>query len=177
VAKERLDTLASALEPHLAELGLDVYDVELVGPERARIVRVAVDRAGGVDLEAISAATEALSKALDELAPANLSGPYTLEVSSPGLERQLRTVAHFRGALSATVSVKFRDGESARRCRGVLLAVDDAGIELETEGERRHVNLDDILQARTVFEWGDPTADEPGPKRRSPSHAKQKVQT
>ena len=100
MAKERLDTLARDLEPYLAELGLSVYDVELVGPERARIVRVSIDRAGGVDLEAISAATTALSSALDELAPANLSGPYTLEVSSPGLERQLRTVAHFRGALS-----------------------------------------------------------------------------
>jgi ribosome maturation factor RimP len=177
MAKERLDSLARALEPHVTALGLDLYDVELVGPERSRTIRVAIDRAGGVDLESISAATEAVSAALDDLGPEVVSGPYTLEVSSPGLERQLRTVAHFRGAINGPVSVKFRDGERARRCRGVLLAADDGGLELEVDGERMHVNLDDVLQARTVFEWGDRSADDQGSKRRSPSHAKQKVQT
>ena len=73
--------------------------------------------------------------------------------------------------------MKFRDGESARRCRGVLTAVDDAAIDLDVDGVHEHVQLDDILQARTVFEWGEPAADESSPKRRSPSRAKQKVKT
>ncbi len=94
--------VATAIEPALAGLGLDLYDVELVGGGRARTLRVFVHRDGGVDLETIAQATQAVSALLDTPAvAAALPGPYTLEVSSPGLERPLRTPAHFRSAWAA----------------------------------------------------------------------------
>src|ERR1017187_124866 len=95
-----VDPIAPAIEPVVATLGLQIYDLELTGGARTPTVRVTVDAPGGVDLDAIAAASQALSPVLD--ADPALSqacrGSYTLEVTSPGLERRLRTPSHFRGA-------------------------------------------------------------------------------
>ena len=93
---QQSERLAAVLVPVVRDLGLDLYDVELGGSARARTLRVLVDREGGVDLDAIAAATEALAPILDgdaEVARV-LPGSYLLEVSSPGVERPLRTPAH-----------------------------------------------------------------------------------
>jgi len=154
-----VDTVAQALAPALSEQGLDLYDVEVSGSGRARILRVMVDRqGGGVDLEAIADATQAVSPLLD--APpldAVIAGPYALEVSSPGLERPLRTPAHFARAVGETISVKRRAGDDhgAQRVRGVVTAADDAGFDLTLDdGGAERIAYSDVTQARTVFEWG-----------------------
>ena len=164
------DGIADALAPALEALGLELFDVELSGSGRARTLRVFVDRAPGddrgVDLDTITEATEALSPLLDSdpRIAAVLPGPYTLEVSSPGLERQLRTPAHFRRARGSVLSVKSRAGDGAPvRRRALLVDADDAGVTLEVEGATEHLAYDDILQARTVFEWG--PAPKPGRAR------------
>ena len=153
------EALVSVVEPVVAALGLDLYDVELAGSAKTRTLRVMIDREGGVDLEAITAASEALSPVLDgdPAAVAALRGPYTLEVTSPGLERPLRTPEHFRRAVGATVSVKTGSGSSARRRRGVLVAADDHGFGLDLDdGSHERIDHADTVQARTVFEWGAP---------------------
>jgi ribosome maturation factor RimP len=174
--------LVPVLAPALEALGLELFDVEITGSGRARTLRVFVDRpatsdglsdAGvstvaerGVDLDAITAATEAISPVLDHdpVAAAALPGPYTLEVSSPGLERSLRTPAHFRSALGSPISIKScAAGSSPVRRRAVLLAADETGITLDVDGVTEHLAYDDILQARTVFEWG--PAPKPGRAR------------
>jgi ribosome maturation factor RimP len=170
-----VDTIVQILAPAVTDLGLDLYDVDVTGSGRARILRVMVDREGGVDLEAIAAATQAVSPLLD--APpldAVIAGPYALEVSSPGLERPLRTPAHYERAVGETVSVKTRAGDDhgaqhgTRRVRGVLAAADDAGFELTLDdGSALRVAYGDVTQAHTVFEWGDETS-------RSKSGAKSK---
>ena len=153
-----VDTIAQALAPALSDLGLDLYDVDVSGSGRARILRVMVDREGGVDLEAIADATQAVSPLLD--APpldAVIAGPYALEVSSPGLERPLRTPAHFVRAVGETISVKSRSGDdhAARRVRGVVTAADDSGFDLTLDdGGTERIAYGDVTQARTVFEWG-----------------------
>jgi ribosome maturation factor RimP len=154
------DRVAVLVAPTIEALGLSVYDVEYAGGA----VRVLVDRDGGVDLDAITAATRAVSRALDEADP--IEGHYTLEVSSPGLERPLRTPEHFGAAQrrGETVNVKTRPGvEGERRIQGVLAAVDDAGITLRTpDGAERALRYDEIEKARTTFEWG--PAPRPGKK-------------
>ena len=146
------ETIVAAIEPVLATLGLEVFDVQLTGSGRARTVRVIVDRDGGVDLDAITAASEHVQPALDAL---DDLGPYALEVSSPGLERPLRRPEHYRGAVGADVSVKTREHDgSALRRRGVVAAADDDGFELAVEGVSEHVGYDRVIQAHTVFEWG-----------------------
>jgi len=148
--------IASAVEPVLGALGLELYDLDATGPARARTVRVVVDRDGGVDLDAIAAASEALSPVLDRdpAVRAACPGPYTLEVTSPGLERRLRTPAHFRRAVGSTVSVKTTAAGAGLRRRGVLTAADDDGIEVAFDTGRERLAYDDVAQARTVFEWG-----------------------
>src|SRR5690349_13797673 len=153
-----VDTIVRSLAPAVAALGLDLYDVEMSGSGRARVLRVLVDREGGVDLDAIADATQAVSPLLD--APpldAVIAGPYALEVSSPGLERPLRTPEHFARAVGDTVSVKTRPGDDhgARRVRGVVTAAADAGFDLTLDdGGTERIAYADVTQARTVFEWG-----------------------
>jgi ribosome maturation factor RimP len=154
------DRLAAVLAPPLEAIGIVLYDIEITGTGRTRTLRVLVDRAaeyGGVDLETVTAATEALAPVLDEdrVVASVLPGTYLLEVSSPGLERPLRTPAHFQGAIGSAVSLKATGADGTnRRDRVVLVAADDDAIEVEIDGTRERVVYGDIVQARTVFEWG-----------------------
>jgi ribosome maturation factor RimP len=171
---ERVESLAGTIGPVVASLGLELFDLELTGTGSARVLRVVVDREGGVDLDAITAATEAISPALDHEAEAGgpvLAGPYALEVSSPGLERSLRRPEHYRGAIGNTISVKTRTPEGAQRRRGRLVAADDDAFTLETDGELERIAYDDVTQARTVFEWGQPPRTGSATKRKKKKEA------
>jgi len=154
------DRVAAIVAPAVESLGLQLYDIQHTGGA----VRVLVDRDGGVDLEAITAASRALSRALDEADP--IDGHYTLEVSSPGLERPLRTVEHFATAAEhgEKVRIKTKPGvEGERRLEGVLEAVDGDGVHLRlADGSLRALRHDEIERARTIFEWG--PAPRPGKK-------------
>ncbi len=144
--------LASALSPLLEARGLDLVDVEVHGAQ----LTVFVDREGGVGLDELGEATRDVSAALDELDP--MPGRYTLSVSSPGLERRLRTPAHFARAVGETVTVRVDAGTSGvRRVTGRLAAADDTGCTLagpEVPGGELRIGYDQIERARTVFEWG-----------------------
>ena len=147
--------IAAEIEPVVVRLGLSLYDVEVSGTGRATVVRVLVDREGGVDLAAITDATNAITPLLDQPPLAgSLRGSYTLEVSSPGLERPLRRPEHFRAATGAVVSVKLRlPGEPAQRVRGILTTADGDALHLDVNGDPLVIPLDAVIQARTVFEW------------------------
>jgi ribosome maturation factor RimP len=163
-----LVAVRGAAEPVLARLGLELVDAELVGSGRARTLRLAVDRPGGVDLEALAQASAPVSAALDETAA--VSGPYNLEVSSPGLERPLRRPSEFSRFLGTTITLKSHEPQSgARRHRGRLLEADADGVTLDVDGEHRRFSYEDIAGARTVFEWGPPEKPKPGkPKSGKP---------
>jgi ribosome maturation factor RimP len=146
------EALYDALSPILAASGLDLVDLEV----RAGLVRVTVDREGGIDLDALAQANRAVSAALDDLDP--VPGRYTLEVSSPGVERRLRTPAHFARAVGETVSVRTQPGSrGVRRVEGRLNGSDDSGFVLEgpeVPGGTLRLGYDEVERARTVFEWG-----------------------
>jgi ribosome maturation factor RimP len=156
------DELFALLQPVVSAADLELVDVEL----RSGVLLVTVDRTGGVDLEALTDANRSLSAALDDLDP--VPGTYTLEVSSPGVERTLRTPAHFVRAVGETVTVKTRPQVPGnRRLRGELLAADEDGLELAVQGSaegRMRLAYSDIDRARTVFVWGP----EPRPSGRRP---------
>ena len=157
-------SIRAAAEPVLSSLGLELVDIEVVGSGRARTVRLTIDRDGGIDLDALAEANGPVSDALDAVDA--ITGPYNLELSSPGLERPLRRPAEFRRFVGTTVSVKSHEPVSgARRHRGLLVAADDGGIDLEVDGERRRFSYDAIASARTVFEWG-PAPKPIGPAKR-----------
>ena len=145
--------------PIAADLGLDVYDVE----QRGGIMRVTIDTppgsSGGVDLDTLALVTRLLSRELDHLDP--IPGRYTLEVTSPGLERSLRTPAHFRREIGKTLALRLSDVSATdRRVEGVLIAADDVGATIRIldpatgEPDDRVIAYDHIDRARTVFVWG-----------------------
>jgi ribosome maturation factor RimP len=151
-----VDAVASRVRPLLEAVELELFDVESVRAGQATTLRISIDRPGGVDLEAVTTATRAVTPVLDEL---GLLERCSLEVSSPGLERTLRTREHLQRAVGTLITVKSSvvvDG--SRRHRGVLAGVDDDGIVLtlpdEPEDSTRRIPHEHVATARTVFEWG-----------------------
>jgi ribosome maturation factor RimP len=163
-----VERIRALVAPLLADLGLQLYDLEHAGG----VLRLTVERPGGVDLEAIALATRVVSRELDHADP--IPGRYTLEVTSPGLERHLRTPAHFQAAVGSVVAVRTQPGvDGERRVNGTLAEADDEGITVteRDSGEARRLRYAEVERARTVFEWGSaaPTRGGPGNKRRTPS--------
>ncbi len=146
------ERVKGVVEPVVASEGVELFDLEQAGP----VLRVTIDRPGGVDMQAIASVTRAISRALDEHDP--IDGQFTLEVSSPGLERPLRTPGHFLWAVGRPVSIKTVPGfEAGRRFVGTLRDADAAGVTLvldEPVGDELRFAYADIEKARTVFEWG-----------------------
>ena len=143
------ETIRDLLEPLLALEGYELVDAQ-VGHT---LVRILVDREGGIDLEEVARATELVSTALDDADP--MPGRYTLEVSSPGIERPLRTVEHFTRHVGSTVSVKTVAGfDGERRFEGVLTGADDDAVTVAIQGDTEiRVAHSEIEKARTVFQW------------------------
>ncbi len=150
--RKDMTALTNALSPVLEARGFDLVDVEMHGAQ----LSVYVDREGGVGLDDLGDATRDVSAALDDLDP--IPGRYTLTVSSPGLERRLRTPAHFARAVGEIVTMRVDAGSAdVRRVTGTLTAADDTGCTLagpEVPGGELRVAYDQIERARTVFEWG-----------------------
>ena len=135
----------SAVEPPLSASGFELVDVERQGT----VVRVTVDLpVGGLDLDGVTEATRLVNEILDR---EDLMGEKTtLEVSSPGVERPLRTPEHFRRFVGTEVAVKAKAGtEGERRVTGVLETADDEGVVVAG----RRLAYTDIERARTVFVW------------------------
>jgi ribosome maturation factor RimP len=145
-----VDRVQLLVAPLLEAADLELYDLDLAGG----ILRVLVDREGGADIDAISQVARAISRTLDEHDP--IQGKYTLEVSTPGLERPLRTPEHFRRAIGTEVKVKTHPGvEGDRRVDGTIAAADAEAVTIATgDGGQRTLRYDDIERARTVFVWG-----------------------
>ena len=138
------DRVRDLVAPICTDLGLELYDVE----HAAGKVRVTVDKPGGVDLEALSVATRLISRELDERDP--VPGRYQLEVSSPGLERPLRTPAHYQRAVGQPVSIRLLPGHGEeRRIAGVVVEADEAAVTVEPEGGERVAGPPALRRHRT----------------------------
>jgi ribosome maturation factor RimP len=144
--------LWDSFETFLAAEDLELDDLEVVGGGEGRIVRVVVDADGGVGVDRLAETSRALSRLLDDTDPFEAS--YTLEVTSPGLERKLTRPRHFAKSIGRDATVKTKiEIAGQRRHDGVIAAADDVSVTLDVAGESRRLNYDDIAQARTVFEW------------------------
>jgi ribosome maturation factor RimP len=151
------ERVRAVVEQPLSEAGFEVVDVERKGPVLAVTVDLLVgsdrhrDRPEGIDLEAVTEATRLVNTLLDD--NDLLGSQTTLEVSSPGIERPLRTPEHFRRFVGTEVAVKLRPGtEGERRLSGSLEAADDEGVVVAG----RRLAYADIDKARTVFVWPAP---------------------
>ncbi len=144
---QQVEVLAT---PIGTQMGLEVVDVELLGEGRHQVLRVLVDRDGGVGVEDCARLSEALSRALD-LYDLPI-GAYTLEVASPGLDRALRKPSEFvrfSGRTVAITTVAPVDGQ--RRFRGRLLGLVDGRVALRLDdGREVRLGQDEIAQAKLV---------------------------
>ncbi len=157
------DTLHEIFAPVVAHADAELLEVEFGGGN----LLVTVDSEDGMSLSTITTISKRLSLILDEqdLIP----GRYTLQVSSPGLERALKKPEHFFRAQGEKVAVSHRvaDG-TVERLSGTLTSVNDESIELVVEHTTHIISYDAITKARTIFEWG------PAPK---PGSSKKKKAT
>lgn len=157
--------VANIARPILTDLELDLYDCEFNGG----VMRITAHKSGGASLDTLHLASRLISRELDHLDP--IPGRYTLEVSSPGLERALRRPSHFAQSIGVVITVRLTGaGGDDRRVRGVLVAASDETITVrsdDAELTERNVRYDQIDRAKTVFEWGAPAKPVKGPRPKS----------
>ena len=139
--------------PVVESAGLELVQASFGREGGRRVLRVTVDREeGGVDLDTISAASERISRHLDVEGLAR--GSYELEVSSPGIERPLRSPRDFRRHIDERVRIRTAAPmRGARTHDGALVSADAEAIVLATDGGELRVPYPDIASARTVFDW------------------------
>lgn len=149
------ERLRELLEPLVSSQGLDLEEVEVDSVGRKRVLRVVVDSDAGADLDQIADVSRALSAKLDET-DAMGEGEYTLEVGTPGAERELKEHRHYVRATDRLV--KFQLGDGGELVARILKAEDD-GLDVEVPGVKgrrpttRRLALDDIVKARVQVEF------------------------
>ena len=143
------DALIRLLEPTIEQLGYELADLEWRQGGRNGLLRIYIDRDGGVDVDDCGAVSRQVSAILDVEDP--LPGHYTLEVSSPGLDRTLTKPAHFRRFTGQDIRVKLRFPLDGRRnFRGALVSADDEKIKVDVDGQSFSLPLATIESARLV---------------------------
>jgi ribosome maturation factor RimP len=149
-----LEEVSDLAEAVVRRRSLKLWDVEVAGLKGSRIVRVYVDGDDGVDLDTVAEVSEEISRGLDLRDP--IEGRYTLEVSSPGLERTLKRPEHYARSLGKQVVVKTKSkvvGDS-HRVDGTILEAGDGSVTLKTDQQEKvDVPYEEVKSARTVFEW------------------------
>lgn len=165
------EAVRALAEPVVDEMSAEIYDVTFGGGKLA----VMITRPEGIDLDTLTTVSRRLSEILDETEP--IAGSYTLEVTSPGLERPLRTPAHFAGAVGETVTIRTHTPEDgASRVRGELAAAGDESCSLvidEADGSNRIGDVVEVVyahvdKARTIFTWGSDSKNQPTKQKHRP---------
>ena len=144
------------VEPVVAAAGLFLEDVVVTPAGRRSVVRVVVDlhddAIGSVDADSLGAVSGRVSAALDTADP--IAGSYVLEVSTPGTDRPLTELRHFRRARTRLVRLVLRDGGTVR---GRLVAADAAGYQLDTDDGQLRVDPAQVVRGAVVVEFaGEP---------------------
>ena len=149
------------LAPVVETAGIEMVDLTFRREGGGKILRVTVDREGGLDLDAISEVSKKISRRLDAEG-FDPGGRYSLEVTSPGVERPLKKPQDFEKRIGQKVKMKTTEPVEGQHVHlGELIEADAETVTVATEAGPRRIAHGDIAAARTVFEWG------PKPKRRT----------
>ena len=141
-------SLEQSIKLAVESLGANLYDIVSTKAHDRNIFRVLVTAEGGISLDKCAEISRRISPILDVDEPMN--GEYILEVSSPGIERKLRTKEHFKASVGEKVKVKDFATETYK---GELIFADDQKIIVKTEFADEEITYDSILSAATYFEW------------------------
>lgn len=143
-------TLAERVEALLAPVaqreGLELVAVETAGATKHPVIRVLLDCEGGITLDVIVAANRWISEVLDAEDP--IPSTYTLEVSSPGVDRPLRTIADFERFIGHVAVVKTTPIEGRARFTGEIVGTDESSVTLDVDGETVRVPIGAVSKAR-----------------------------
>ncbi len=140
-----METIKSIIEDN----GALYYDSEVVSENENRIFRIYITAKDGVNLDLCAKISRIISPILDLNPP--LSGAYTLEVSSPGIERPLKKAEHFRGSVGEEIKIKLINTD---KIIGKLNSFDGEVLEvIEEDGEHIKIDIEDIDKARTYYKW------------------------
>ncbi len=139
----------TTLENILKECEVELYDSEIASENNRKIYRIYITSKEGITLDKCAEVTKILSPIFDVEAPVN--GQYVLEISSPGVERRLKNLKHFKASIGELVKIKLVNTD---KITGELVRVDGSNITiLEDDGEETTVDLEDIEKARTYCTW------------------------
>lgn len=141
--------IESELSDPLGALGLDLEAVEITPAGKRRVLRVAVDKDGGVTMDDVAEAARAINAVLDG-SDSMGQRPYTLEVTSRGVDRPLSLPRHWRRNADRLAKLKLADGSSFT---GRIGESDDEGVSLDVSGRERRVRYDDVERALVQVEF------------------------
>lgn len=146
-AKEQ--RLLDALEDAAPNDDLEIVTLEIIGAKKSPIIRVYIDTPASVSFQELSCAQDWIGDAIERIDP--FPGAYTLEVSSPGIDRPLRTKEHFERFAGEEVRIRTREAvEGARNLKGVLKGIEDGDVSLETDEGLRIIGIDNIARANVI---------------------------
>ena len=145
--------LSEVLAPVVASTGADLENVDVSKAGKRSVVRVVVDRDGGVSMDDVADVSRAVSDALDaldEAEPGVLGPSYVLEVTSPGVDRPLTATRHWRRNVGRLVTVVLREGPSVT---GRITAAYDEKVVLDVDGAERTLALADVVRGTVQVEF------------------------
>jgi ribosome maturation factor RimP len=168
------ERIVSLLEPAVAAMGMDLENVKISAAGRRRLLRIVVDADGGVSLDDMALVSRELSATLDRAAAMG-EAAYTLEVSSPGVDRPLTEPKHWRRAVGRLVSVPLRSQTESSATApvatvtGRVVGADSSGVRIDVDGASREFGYSELGPGRIQIEfapldgYADDGADEEGP--------------
>jgi ribosome maturation factor RimP len=138
------------LKQLISDQGVELYDTEIVTEGDRKIFRIYITSKNGISLDKCTEITKIVSPILDLDPP--LSGEYTLEVSSPGIDRKLTTLNHFKNSIGELVKIKLSNGEKSKN---KIIKVENSTITLYDKATKaeKEIEFNDIIKAKTYFEW------------------------
>jgi ribosome maturation factor RimP len=147
VAKEIVERVRTMIDPILFQEGLELTDIEYRRESKGWVLRLYLDKEGGVTLDDCTRVSQEVGRNLD--IEDFIQAPYTLEVSSPGLNRSLRTENDFMKNCHRLVKVKTFDPiENRRNFKGRLRGISENKIEIESEGGIFKIPLSNVAKAK-----------------------------
>ena len=145
--------LSEVLAPVVEQTGADLENVDVSKAGKRSVVRVVVDRDGGVSMDDVADVSRAVSDALDaldEAEPGMLGPSYVLEVTSPGVERPLIAARHWRRNVGRLVTVVLHEGPNVT---GRVTAADDDEVVLDVDGTERRLALPEVVRGTVQVEF------------------------
>ena len=147
------DSVAEFVRPIIEQNGMELVDVEFKKQYGQDTLTVFVDKEGGMDLIACEQIHNAISDPLDELDPTN-GAAYNLNVSSPGLDRPLKTARDFEKKMNQEVEVSlYKAIEKLKKFEGKLVAYDGETCDVEYKGQTIKLNIKDIAVIRAAIKF------------------------